>query len=244
MAATIAFNGSNYNFPTPFAAGFGSTLMSMLTDIGNNAVTKTGVQTLTNKTLTGPIVDSIYNGGAAQVSITPTAGATRTVFLSGSTTNPTVGTSAGNLLLSPGGTSGVTVTAVASANIGLQIYPSNAGDVMLRPDSGTNVDMRFETLGTGSVRFRPGGVETLRVLNNSAATSYITLNGGTTSSVVSIAGGTNVDLKLAPQGTGLIQFGYNVATASVPGNFSAAYVLQIKDGSGTTYYVPAKGATW
>jgi hypothetical protein len=55
---------------------------------------------------------------------------------------------------------------------------------------------------------------------------------------------TNIDLKLVPKGTGRLQLGYNVSSAVTPSAFSAQKLLAIKDGTGTTYYIPCATTGW
>lgn len=54
----------------------------------------------------------------------------------------------------------------------------------------------------------------------------------------------NIDNRLGVKGTGVIRFGYNVANAAVPANFTAQQMLQVKDGTGTVYYIPCRAAVW
>lgn len=53
-----------------------------------------------------------------------------------------------------------------------------------------------------------------------------------------------IDLKLQPKGSGLVQFGYLIPSASSPAGFSAQRILYIKDSSGTEYYVPVMDTAW
>jgi hypothetical protein len=77
------------------------------------------------------------------------------------------------------------------------------------------------------------------------ATRYlkITSAAGTDPVKVEAVGG-NADLMLKPAGSGVVRFGNTRQAASNAANFTATGYLEIKDSSGTSYYVPARGATW
>lgn len=59
-----------------------------------------------------------------------------------------------------------------------------------------------------------------------------------------VSNGTDPIYALVTQLGLLVQFGATLANASVPANFSASKILEIKDGTGTVYYVPVSPTTW
>lgn len=94
------------------------------------------------------------------------------------------------------------------------------------------------SLGTTGKALVSNGTDLTYALVASLAAT-VTLASGSPA-VITTAGG---DLKL-DSATHTLQLGTTFTGASVPANFSAAKVLAIKDGSGTTYYIPADTATW
>ncbi len=54
----------------------------------------------------------------------------------------------------------------------------------------------------------------------------------------------NGDLWLAPEGTGKLRLDKNFGTAATPANFSAQSIIEIKDLSGNTFYMPARTSPW
>jgi len=55
---------------------------------------------------------------------------------------------------------------------------------------------------------------------------------------------TDIDLELQPKGTGHLRIGYADAAASVPGNFAADRILEVKTSDGTILYIPAMDSAW
>lgn len=115
--------------------------------------------------------------------------------------------------------------------------------------SDTNVGLDFQTKGTGVIRFlgQAGASESLRCLFNNSYVNFLTATGGIAAApaILGAAGSdTNIDLQLSPKGTGVIRYGYASTVATTPANFTADRYLAIKDSSGTTYYIPARAATW
>lgn len=85
------------------------------------------------------------------------------------------------------------------------------------------------------------------VTTNNSAVNYLQVEPASTGQpVVLRAQGTdaNIDLELFPKGTGVLRLGYNVSNAAVPANFAAQQMLQFKDATGTTYYIPCRAGTW
>ena len=60
----------------------------------------------------------------------------------------------------------------------------------------------------------------------------------------SVGTDTSIDIKLLPKGAGLVQLGYNANNATNQANFVANKRIQIKDSTGTIYYVAAASVAW
>lgn len=79
-----------------------------------------------------------------------------------------------------------------------------------------------------------------------AAGTITTAAGGLTvgsfSGDVTVGSGTGTTTLGTSGGT--LKTGQTVAAAAVPANFSATHIITIKDGSGTTYRIPADSAAW
>jgi hypothetical protein len=85
--------------------------------------------------------------------------------------------------------------------------------------------------------FAPVGASSVDATNLFSTTS--------TESIVQAAGSsTNLDLKLNPKGTGKIQLGATATSATTPASFSATKYIQVKDSTGSTFYIPASAAAW
>lgn len=93
-------------------------------------------------------------------------------------------------------------------------------------------------LGTTGKALVSDGTDVLYALVASLA-STVTL-ASAAPAIITTAGG---DLKL-DSATHTLQLGTTMAVATVPASFSATRILAIKDGSGTTFYVPAATAVW
>jgi len=96
--------------------------------------------------------------------------------------------------------------------------------------------------------FLSGGSKNLLNLSgNASAVNYIQIGSAATGStpfVKALGTDTNIDLRLLPQGTGVVRFGYAVTTATTPASFSATRTLKITDSTGTAFYVAATTAPW
>jgi hypothetical protein len=115
--------------------------------------------------------------------------------------------------------------------------------------SDTNVGLEFQSKGSGVIRFlgQSGTAESLRVLFNGSYVNFITATGGIAAAPVTLAAAgsdTDIDLTLSSKGAGRLRTGYASVAATTPANFVAARRLEIKDSSGTTYYIPLATATW
>jgi len=150
------------------------------------------------------------------------------------------------------GTDGVTGTGIAvelakghiinwrapGNNAGFTLYSSvaTAGkDVQLIAQ-----DNAFAFLGGGSANL-------LSLASVASAANYLQLGNtvaGGAPFVKALGTDTNIDLRLIPQGTGVVRFGYAVTTATVAANFSATRTLKITDSTGTAFFVAATTAAW
>ncbi len=55
---------------------------------------------------------------------------------------------------------------------------------------------------------------------------------------------TNIDLYAVTKGTGRLRVSYAIGAASSAEAFSATHILQVKDGTGAIFYIPAMTAAW
>jgi len=96
--------------------------------------------------------------------------------------------------------------------------------------------------------FLSGGSKNLLSLSgNASAVNYLQIGSTATGGapfVKALGTDTNIDLRLIPQGTGVVRFGYAVTTATVAANFSATRTLKITDSTGTSFFVAATTAAW
>lgn len=79
------------------------------------------------------------------------------------------------------------------------------------------------------------------------AVNYIQIYGavaGTPPTVKATGTDANIDLFLAPTGTGLVRTTYGVGTAATPAAFSATNWLQFKDGNGNIIYLAGRLTPW
>jgi len=99
--------------------------------------------------------------------------------------------------------------------------------------------------GADSFSFISGGQEQVRINYTASTTNYIALTGANASAPKIYADGssTNIDLKISPKGSGVVDFGYAASNASSPAAFSANRYLAVKC-NGTTYYLPLATVAW
>lgn len=92
-----------------------------------------------------------------------------------------------------------------------------------------------------------GGQNLLSVPTVPSAANYPSLSAATTGNPVVIAAGgsdANIDLLLAPKGTGLLKTNYIANNATNSANFIAGKRLQFKDSTGTIFYIAAATTPW
>ena len=115
--------------------------------------------------------------------------------------------------------------------------------------SDTNVGLELQSKGTGVIRLlgQGGTAESLRAIFNGSYVNFVTVTGGIAAAPVTLAAAgadADIDLTLSSKGTGRLRTGYASVAATTPANFVAARRLEIKDSSGTIYYIPLATATW
>lgn len=115
--------------------------------------------------------------------------------------------------------------------------------------SDTNVGLELQSKGTGVIRLlgQGGTAESLRAIFNGSYVNFVTVTGGIAAAPVTLAAAgtdTDIDLTLSSKGAGRLRTGYASVAATTPANFVAARRLEIKDSSGTIYYIPLATATW
>lgn len=99
--------------------------------------------------------------------------------------------------------------------------------------SDTNVNLNFQTQGTGTIRFNTGGGTQVKIFNKASAVNFFTLIGAATggSPAVNVGGSdTNIGLQLTTQGTGSLSFqtGHGQQIVVADGGVSTVNYLQIQ----------------
>lgn len=122
MSVSVDYNGVTYRLPTPGDVDWGSALTSFLQAIALNTLTVDGVQTLTNKTLTAPVLTTAVASSTSGAAITATTtGANATAIVS------TGNGSGSGLQGTGGGTDGTGVRGIGGATNGKGVYGSGTG---------------------------------------------------------------------------------------------------------------------
>ena len=106
------------------------------------------------------------------------------------------------------------------------------GPFMSAAGSDTNINMFLITKGTGSHVFSSGGGQQFIITNTASAVNNLFVTGSATGSPLTLAASgsdTNIDIKLTPKGTGVVQYGTYTA-----GVVAQAGYITIKDAGGTT----------
>ena len=135
-------------------------------------------------TVNGAFTSLGLDDNATAKALTLSGSGANSVTIANSATNPTIGTSAGNLVLSAGGLIGADVAAPASAVNYITLSGSATSNaVNIRPNStvDTNIGLTLDSKGNGSINFRtdPYGTPAVQaqVLHTASADRYITLTG-------------------------------------------------------------------
>ena len=150
---------------------------------GDGDVTLTGTQTLTNKTLTSPVIGTKISdtNGNELVNLTATSSAVNEFTIANAAT------SAGPTLSSTGGDS----------NIDINITPKGTGDVVLAGDT-----VKVGDSGAAAT-LTSNGAGTLTVTTGGAADLVMSTNSGTNSGTITITDAADGDITIAPNGTGI-----------------------------------------
>lgn len=142
------------------------------------------------------------------------------------------------------------LNATATDATGLSRYPSSPSTTWLEYDvANTGIlgvvnNSTALLLQSNTFAFIYGSDTRIATASNNSFRFLGAANGSAPELSALGASDANVDLKLSPKGTGLLQTGYATTAAGVPANFAANRIIAIKDSSGTTYYIPAMAAAW
>ena len=172
----------------------------ILPNVSGNLVLDSATQTLTNKTLTAPVISSISNGGTVTipsgadtiVARTSTDTLTNKTLTSPTLNTPKIGTS----LNDANGNELIKLTATTSAvnELTLANGASTTGPTLSATGGGTNLNIIMTAKGTGSVELNKAAFSSSTIDANGAANTAATLIIGNKGSQlnVSLADGTTV----------------------------------------------------
>ena len=172
----------------------------ILPNVSGNLVLDSATQTLTNKTLTTPVISSISNSGT--ISIPSGAGTLATIAATQTLTNktlttPTINTpKIGTSLNDVNGNELIKVTATTSAvnELTLANGASNTGPTLSATGTGANLNIIMTPKGTGSIELNKAAFSSATLNDHGAASTTATLIIGNKGSQlnVSLADGTTV----------------------------------------------------
>jgi hypothetical protein len=165
---------------TVTSAKLDSTFLSTL-------ATKTGTETLTGKTLTGPRINTVNDtNGNAILSLSATTSATNYVQLANAAT---------------GGTPGLSAISTPDANVSISLSPKGTGSVVVGgstptiTSTGTNANLNLASQGTGTVR--ANGVEVATISGTQTLTGKTISGSSNTFSNIAQASVTNLTTSLS-----------------------------------------------
>jgi len=129
-------------------------------------------------------------------------------------------------------------TGAISDTAGVASLAGNFGVGTLREVQAPGLNL-LDLGNQGQTQLRVGNSSTTTVANN------LRVAGGAAGAAPQIIaeGETNVDIRLTPAGTGLVQLTSSTA-ATTPGSFTADRYIAVKDTSGTIRYIPCRSTPW
>jgi hypothetical protein len=137
----------------------------------------------------------------------------------------------GTISISSGGQQAFNVTTATGSDF--TNYYNTTGDLNYTAAGGsTNINFAFASKGTGAFNFASSGGRQAAITHTASAVNYLQLTGAATGAAptISAAGSdTNINLKLTPKGTGVLQFGTYTA-----GVVAQAGYITITDAGGTS----------
>jgi hypothetical protein len=229
----LAFGGATGAYPTLSATGSDANIGFVFNAKGTAAVAFQTSSTLQAQVShTASAVNYLQLTGAA-------TGAAPTISAQGSDAN--IG-----LVLSGKGTGVVALGGSTVANSGFRVNPVASSVNYVQAQGGitgnpatvssqgtdSNVTLWLQAQGNARTFFVNGGAFQAAINANNAAVNYLLLAGGSTGNgaELSVAGSdTNINLKLTPKGTGVLQFGTYTA-----GVVTQAGYITITDAGGTS----------
>lgn len=117
----------------------------------------------------------------------------------------------------------------------------------IRSDADTHVRACGILFSDGAIRFtNAGGYPIGAVINTPSSVNFPQIGSSATGqAVVFSANGSdaNIDVMIAPKGTGVLSLSYGASAASAPGGFSATRRIAVKVG-GEVLYIPASATPW
>jgi hypothetical protein len=138
--------------------------------------------------------------------------------------------------------SGATVLNVASTGSGvgdfINIYPTTNTMNWVLAGTDTNIGYTLNTKGTGAFYFVTGGGQQAFITDTASSVNYLNFTGSATNSgtlsnaapTIAVSGSdANINLRLTPKGTGVLQFGTYTA-----GILAQAGYITITDAGGTS----------
>jgi len=149
---------------------------------GDGDVTLTGTQTLTNKTLTSPVIGTKISdtNGNELINLTATSSAVNEFTIANAST--------GN---------GPTLSSTGETNSDINIAPAGTGDVVLAGDT-----VKVGDSGAAAT-LTSNGAGTLTVTTGGAADLILSTNSGTNSGTITITDAADGDITISPNGTGV-----------------------------------------
>jgi len=135
--------------------------------------------------------------------------------------------------------SGATVLNVSSSGTGvgdfINIYPTTNVMNWALAGTDTNISYALNTKGTGAFYFVTGGGQQADITNTAASVNYLGITGAATGAAPTISAqgsDANINLKLTPQGTGIVQTAATLKYAGVISGLTtktSAYTLTTLD---------------